>query len=182
MSVTNVAVLTGLQFPLTGAVTKMLTGGRDRRLTGAEAIAAGFVGGFVSGLACAPMELVMIQQQKFGGSALATPVRIVQQQGLVGGLMRGLTTACGREGLFTAGYLGLAPTVAMLLQEQYGVAPTQASILGAIPAGLVAATLSHPLDTIKTCMQGDLERKSYGTFRQTAAVLYGCLCVNAEWN
>ena len=30
---------------------------------------------------------------------------------------------------------------------------------GASGAGMIAATLSHPLDTIKTCMQGDLERK-----------------------
>ncbi len=161
-----------MQFPLAGLVTHALTGGVNRRLTGAEATAAGFVGGFLSGLACAPMELVMIQQQRFGGSALATPLRILRERGLAGGLMRGLTTACGREGLYTAGYLGLAPTLATYLGEEHGLAPTQAALLGAIPAGLVAATLSHPLDTIKTCMQGDLERKTFGSFSQTARTLY----------
>ncbi len=34
-------------------------------------------------------------------------------------------------------------------------------IVGAIAAGLFAAYLSHPFDTIKTCMQGDIERKKY---------------------
>jgi hypothetical protein len=56
------------------------------------------------------MELVLIQQQRFGTSIVATPAMIVQQTG-VSGLFRGLLTSCGREGLFTAGYMGLGPSV-----------------------------------------------------------------------
>lgn len=63
MSITNMAVLTGLQFPLTGAITRLITGGKERRLTDAEMVSAAFWGGVISGVACAPMELVMIQQQ-----------------------------------------------------------------------------------------------------------------------
>lgn len=62
MSVTNMAILTGLQFPLVGAVTKVITQGETRRLTDFEQIASGFTGGVISGVACAPMELIMIQQ------------------------------------------------------------------------------------------------------------------------
>ena len=61
------SVLTGLQFPLTGAVTKLFTQGSDRRLADSEQIASGFIGGAISGVVCAPMELVMVQQQRFGG-------------------------------------------------------------------------------------------------------------------
>jgi hypothetical protein len=39
-------------------------------------------------------------------------------------------------------------------------------------AGIIAGTLSHPLDTIKTCMQGDTARKTYGSVMETAAVLF----------
>eukprot|EP01126_Amoeba_proteus_P013206 TRINITY_DN1555_c0_g1_i18.p1 TRINITY_DN1555_c0_g1~~TRINITY_DN1555_c0_g1_i18.p1 ORF type:complete len:108 (-),score=23.54 TRINITY_DN1555_c0_g1_i18:46-369(-) len=38
MSVTNMAVLTGLQFPLTGVVTSLVTGGTARRLSPSEMI------------------------------------------------------------------------------------------------------------------------------------------------
>ena len=41
-----------------------------------------------------------------------TAARIASTYGVAGnGLMRGLITSCGREGLFTAGYLGIGPTI-----------------------------------------------------------------------
>jgi hypothetical protein len=169
MSVTNMSILTGLQFPLTGMVANVMTGGANRQMSGSEQIGAGFLGGAISGLACAPMELSMIQQQRFGGSLLGTPMRIVSEFGLLT-LMRGLVTSCGREGLFTAGVLGIAPVFANTLKEDYGFNEL-AKPCGAVGAGVVAATLSHPLDTIKTCMQGDIERKQYGTLTETAKTL-----------
>ena len=63
MSVINMSVITGAQFPLTGMCTKLVTGNSQRPLTAAEKIGTGFVGGAISGFLCAPMELVMIQQQ-----------------------------------------------------------------------------------------------------------------------
>eukprot|EP00667_Euglena_gracilis_P016774 EG_transcript_17596 len=171
MSITNMAILTGLQFPLTGAVTRVFTRGADRRLSNFEQIASGFIGGCLSGFACAPMELVMIQQQRFGGSLLATPMRIV---GTIGapGMFRGLTMACGREGLFTAGYLGIGPVITRTLQEDYNLSISMAKAGGAVGGGVIAATLSHPMDTCKTCMQGDIERKAYGSLSETAQALY----------
>jgi hypothetical protein len=47
------------------------------------------------------------------------------------------------------------------------VAGLYASLVG----GVVAAVPSHPFDCIKTCMQGDLERTTYGTLRQTVSTL-----------
>lgn len=171
MSITNMAVLTGLQFPLTGAVTKVFTGGADRRLSNAEQIASGFLGGVLSGFACAPMELVMIQQQRFGGTLIATPMRIVGEIGAAG-LFRGLSMSCGREGLFTAGYLGIGPVISRTLQEEYNQPVSVAKVGGAIGGGVIAATLSHPMDTCKTCMQGDIQRQAYGSLTQTASALY----------
>lgn len=65
-------------------------------------ILAGFGGGLLSGAACAPMELCMIQQQRFGTALLSTPGAVVRQAG-VAGLYRGYLTSCMREGIFTAG-------------------------------------------------------------------------------
>ena len=77
---------------------------------------------------------------------------------------------CGREGLYTAGYLGIVPTVSRTLEENYGMSATAGAVIGSIASGLIAATLSHPLDTIKTCMQGDVERKRYHNMRQTVRI------------
>ena len=47
-------------------------------------------------------ELVMIQQQRHGGSLFHQGGRVVGEFGVTT-LFRGLFTSCGREGLFTAG-------------------------------------------------------------------------------
>jgi hypothetical protein len=76
------------QFPLTAAVSKAITGGESRTLDAAEQVGAGFVGGALSGVICAPMELVMIQQQLSGGSLFGTAGRVLRDHG-VGTLFRG---------------------------------------------------------------------------------------------
>eukprot|EP01127_Copromyxa_protea_P013554 TRINITY_DN366_c0_g1_i1.p1 TRINITY_DN366_c0_g1~~TRINITY_DN366_c0_g1_i1.p1 ORF type:complete len:283 (+),score=38.08 TRINITY_DN366_c0_g1_i1:182-1030(+) len=171
MSITNMAVLTGLQFPLTGMMTRLLTGGKTRRLSDAEIMCASLCGGAISGIACAPMELVMIQQQRWGGNILATPARLASTFGL-SIFSRGLITSSGREGLFCAGYLGISPVVARNLSEKYNCSNYVANIWGAVMAGLISSALSHPFDTIKTCMQGDVERKTYTTMTQSGLTLY----------
>eukprot|EP00050_Salpingoeca_kvevrii_P020969 m.104764 g.104764 ORF g.104764 m.104764 type:complete len:277 (-) comp9113_c0_seq1:84-914(-) len=171
MSVANNSVAVGLQFPLTGFLTSMLTGGENRRLSDGELVASGFLGGFLSGVVCSPLELVMIQQQRTGMSFLAVPVKIAREYGLAT-MSRGFWTTAGREGLFAAGYLGIGPALARLCQERYNMDRKLANIAGAIPAGIIASTLSHPLDTIKTCMQGDVARTNFGSLLQTAKTLF----------
>lgn len=173
VSVINMASLTALQFPLSSFSAGLITGGESahRKLTDPEQVASGFCGGVLSGFLCAPMELVLIQQQRFGGSLLSTPVRIMSETGVLS-IMRGLIPSCGREGLFTAGYVGVGPAFAGLLRENAGLDSVKSKMLGAIGAGVLCATLSHPLDTMKTCMQGDIEQKTYKSFSQTAGTLY----------
>ena len=172
VSVTNMAVLTGLQFPLTGAVGSMITGGVDRPMNKTETVAASCAGGAISGFVCAPMELVMIQQQRFGSSMAGAASRIIGERGVLD-LWRGLITSCGREGIFTAGYLGMGPVFSQTLKESYGMDNKTGNFFGAIGAGIISAAVSHPLDTIKTCMQGDIERQKYkgltDTYRQLMA-------------
>jgi len=47
-----------------------------------------------------------------------------------------------------------------------------AGVGGAVIAGVVCATLSHPLDTVKTCMQGDVQGLKYQSAAQTSMELY----------
>jgi len=171
MSVANMGILTGIQFPLSNLVTRALTGGESRKLTPAEQITSGFAGGAMSGVVCAPMELVMIQQQRFGESNLfRVGARIVRDHG-VSTLYRGLLTACGREAFFCAGVLGLGPVFTEALQERFGLGEKSGSLLGAVGAGVISATLSHPLDTVKTCMQGDIQQAKYTSVTSTVRTL-----------
>ena len=55
MSVVNMGVLTGVQFPITGFIQRLCTGGAERKLKSSEQISCGFGGGFISGFICAPM-------------------------------------------------------------------------------------------------------------------------------
>ena len=171
VSILNMGIATGLQFPLTGAVTNLIKRGEKRPLGGVERVMAGLVGGMLSALACSPMELIMIQQQRLGTSLLETPKAVIQARGVTG-LWRGTTMTSGREGLYTAGYLGIGPVLTEKLQHDYGFSVGAAKIGGAITAGVFAASASHPMDTIKTCMQGDIKGEKYTSVMDTAKTLW----------
>ena len=47
-----------------------------------------------------------------------------------------------------------------------------ARVPAALLGGLFACYLTHPFDTIKTCMQGDIEREVFGTFTQTGSKIF----------
>eukprot|EP00051_Salpingoeca_urceolata_P016913 m.227565 g.227565 ORF g.227565 m.227565 type:complete len:116 (-) comp18817_c0_seq6:337-684(-) len=66
----------------------------------------------------------------------------------------------------------MGPVFGKEAQQRLGVSASTAKIIGAVGAGVIAATCSHPMDTIKTCMQGDIERKTYQSLTHTASTLY----------
>ena len=67
---------------------------------------------------------------------------------------QGLTAT--RDGLYTAGYLGVSPVLQQLLTESEltkGQNPTVIFVGAGMTAGLLAAALTQPVDTIKTRLQ-----------------------------
>jgi hypothetical protein len=142
-----------------------------RRLTAAEEMGIGFAAGVVSALAGSPLTLIMIQQQVRGGSSYDTMCRIANPNHFY----RGFVGVAMREGLWTCGYLSFPPIVRRYLGETYPnefASDATARIPAALLGGFFACYLSHPFDTIKTCMQGDVERRVYGTFTETARRIY----------
>jgi len=160
-----------IQFAVGGRLKQTVLNGEDRHLTLAEEMACGMGAGTVSALVGSPLELIMIQQQRKGGSTVAT-IGTIANPSTIG---RGFVGAAIREALWTCGYLSIPPVVRRTLMENY---PEQfpdnnrARVPAALLGGLFACYLTQPADTVKTCMQGDIERKMFGTFTQTAASLY----------
>lgn len=64
--------------------------------------------------------------------------------------------AASRDGLYTAGYLGVCPALQEQLQKLtvFEKAPPAVTfVIAGITAGISAAIVTHPADTIKTRMQ-----------------------------
>ena len=171
----NMGSCTMIQFAVGGKLKNVITGGEanSRNLTLLEEMSAGIGAGTVSAIVGSPLELIMIQQQRKGGNAGVRIQNILENPTNIG---RGFIGAAIREALWTCGYLSIPPVVRRSLMEQY---PTtfdtndKARIPAALLGGLFACYLTHPFDTIKTCMQGDIERKVYGNFLQTASKIHG---------
>ena len=54
------------------------------------------------------------------------------------------------------GYLGLVPTLTPMIKEKFNMNHFSAMFLASLAASSFAITLSHPFDTMKTNLQGDL--------------------------
>ena len=169
----NMAACTCFQFAVNGFMKKLLAGDGDAGapLSPQRQLVAGFISGAASASLCSPLELLMIQQQRKGG-ALPSHVRTLFSGGLRS-VYHGLGVTAMREGIYSAGYLGIAPIVrerimAARPEMNEDVARVPAAIIG----GMFCCYMSHPFDTVKTCMQGDIEGVKFGNGRTTLNVLW----------
>jgi hypothetical protein len=169
----NMGSCTMIQFAVGGKLKAMITGDDvTRKLKPQEEMLCGIGGGLVSAVVGSPLELIMIQQQRKGGSTLSTIKNIASPNIIV----RGFTGMAVREALWTCGYLSIPPIVRGYLMDNHPdtfTSKEKARIPAALLGGLFACYLTHPFDTIKTCMQGDIERTTFGTFTQTGRKLFG---------
>jgi hypothetical protein len=147
----NMGSCTMIQFAVGGKLKQLVLDGQTRNLTLAEEMSCGIGAGAVSALVGSPLELIMIQQQRKGGSTMATVKNIGFDPT---NIYRGLSGAMIRESLWTCGYLAIPPVVRRTLMENY---PEQfpsnntARVPAALLGGFFACYLTHPADTIKTC-------------------------------
>lgn len=163
----NMGSCTMIQFAVGGELKNKFAAGSDRNLTLFEEMACGIAAGTTSALVGSPLELVMIQQQRKGGNAAVRIKNILEKPINV---TRGFAGAAIREALWTCGYLSIPPVARRTLMDLYPETfdtNAKARVPAAMLGGLFACYLTHPFDTMKTCMQGDIERKVYGGFFNT---------------
>jgi hypothetical protein len=170
----NMGSCTMIQFAVGGSLKKSITGGGEnaRPLKAYEEMGCGITAGIISATVGSPLELIMIQQQRKGGGSIET-LKSIANPSTVG---RGFVGAAVREGLWTCGYLSIPPIVRSNLMKSFpDTFDTQAKarVPAALLGGLFACYLTHPFDTIKTCMQGDIERLKFKGFLDSAKVVHG---------
>jgi len=161
INASSIAPITAVQFAVNGTLSSILSENGKRALTEQERLLAAAIAGAASAFVSTPAELLMIQQQKTGKSLLLTAGEVKKNFGLRI-FYKGLLPTAIRESLFTCGYLGLGPVIKEQLMkkmpEVFGDQPVGAALLGSIIAGLMAAALTQPADTIKTRMQADVRK------------------------
>lgn len=119
--------------------------------------AAAFGGAFSSIIVC-PAELIMRQQQKHDGLSFFATCKMVKERG-ISTFARGFVPTMIRESVFSGAYQGLSPA----LKERFkamGYGDKQSSLMAGVVSGVLAAVISHPIDTYKTLLQDDFEYKA----------------------
>jgi len=163
-SIFNEMQMMGLQFGITGFFQKLFVGNSTNKMSNGQTVCAAVLGGVISANAASPVELIMIQQQRYGGSFLGTPAKIIKDYGWgLNGILRGLFPTMVRDSIYVTGMLGVTPVVQDYLMEKHNQDQSTASLVASIVGGVFGAVVSQPFDVLKTCMQGDVDQATYGT-------------------
>lgn len=151
---------------------------KDARLSELQQLGCSAGAGAISALIYGPVDLMVIQQQKFVAS-LSDTFNIIRNQYGALRVYRGLVSCMVRESIYTMGYLGVAPVIQDRLTASQGEwgdyfreNKITTSIASAIMGGSFAAVLTHPVDTAKTCVQSDLEGAKYPNAMWTGKHLF----------
>lgn len=167
-SIFNECQMMGLQFGITSFFQKHASNilgeasidSKSRKQQ--EEFLSATLGGVFAAVFASPIELIMIQQQRFGGSFFTTPIQVASKYGVLNrGIMRGLIPAAGRDAIYVCGMLGVTPILQNYFEKEHECSTSKASFYASMIGGVIAAVPSHPFDVVKTCMQGDLERVNY---------------------
>ena len=157
------APITAIQMAVNGIIEGAVTGGGASEPTDAQKVGVAMAAGAFSALFYGPVDLVMIQQQKLKMGPIDAVRHIVRQGGALA-IERGMVSCAARESIYTAGYLGLGPVLKTRLQrasEWFAGSDLAASVVSSCCAGTLASLVTHPIDTTKTRMQGDLAGTTY---------------------
>lgn len=175
----SAAPIAAFQMLANGMMSKIVSGAgpfaarMKRRLNTTERLVAALSAGVLSAVIYTPVDLLTIQQQRLGLTLSGCFSYVVQEHG-VQGLLHGVLAMSLREGIFSLGMFGLTPIIAEAIMKKFKGKESMAmvsQIVGSTIAGVIAAVLTHPMDTIKTCLQADMHGNVYKNIWQTFTLL-----------
>lgn len=117
-------------------------------ISNTERIGSAFVAGVGSSFVSCPAEQIVTYQNKAGGNFIAAG-RYLVSMGSWPVFWKALQATAMREGIFASFFLAGKPIIENRLDASYGLR----SFIASLSAGLSAAVLSQPFDTIKTRQQ-----------------------------
>lgn len=149
VNVLGMVPITALQFGVNQWLKDILTDKGAKSLSASkEAFAGLFSGVLAAGVAC-PMDYVATQQRT-GDRLVPTIKRLMAGKHMV---WHGFWPVAVRDGLFSAGFMVVAPYLKREFQE-HGMGPVAASLAAGGVAGVATALASHPMDVIRARMHG----------------------------
>lgn len=154
IAATSIAPITAIQFCVNGACLSALQS-PDAAVSPVVSLLCGVTAGIASATVQSPCQLVEINQQKHGGTMVGIARRVIQTHG-ARTLWRGFSMTASREGIFCCAYISSAPLLGQVFHDRSSLGEGFATMAGALVAGAVAAVLTHPADTLKTRLQGDV--------------------------
>lgn len=169
--VSAIAPITAVQVTTNGILQWLVAGGGKRDLEKWEQILTSMVAGASSAIIYTPADLVTIHQQRLKKGPMETIQWIHRKYGFKG-LYRGNMSCALREAIYTCGYLGMTPVLKDYIQEAgYFTSDLGSGLSASLVAGIVSALMSHPVDTCKTVVQGDMDRSKYPNARTAASII-----------
>jgi hypothetical protein len=170
--VTNIAAMgptTAFQTATDAALESVMPG------TEASAkLSRAFIAGVLSATLCAPIDLVILDQQKNKGRVPETLRRLIGQSGWRV-LVRGWSPTALREGSWSVAYLVGFPIAQEVIKNQIDnpvAANIGAYVGGGALMGSAFAVITQPIDAIKTCMQVDYQGRTVKNMRDAVRILY----------
>lgn len=133
-----------------------------------------FLAGVASALLCAPIELVILDQQKNNRNMLETMRGLIKEAGWRV-FTRGWSATALREGPWSVAYLVGFPMAQEAIKNQIDnpiIANVGAYIGAGALTGSAVALITHPVDTIKTCMQADYQGVAIKNMRDAVHNIY----------
>jgi len=117
----------GFQFGTTGYIKKILIKGENRNCTPKEEVLSALIGGFLVAPLASFLECMMIQQQKFGGTLVQTPLRISRRYGTIS-ILRGFVSCSIRDSIYVGCFLGITPILQKYLIKDYNISLTNSGM------------------------------------------------------
>jgi hypothetical protein len=172
-SMFNEIQMMAIQYGITGFFHQVFHGENPDKMSTSHHFISATLGGIISACFTSPVELVMIQQQQFGGTLIGTPIKVIKDYGIFhNGMFRGLGPAMMRDSIYVTGLLGFTPYFQDTFEKEFEMSTGNAGVCASMLGGLVAAVPSHPFDIVKTCMQGDMGKGTYVGIIATAKKLW----------
>jgi hypothetical protein len=154
----STAPIAAFQVTLNEFFLNYRSGGDQKKLSSYEKLSCAFAAGALSACISTPAELIMTQQID-KNSTLADAAKAITHRAGMRALLQSSLPTMGRDGGYTMGYLALDDFLQKELSELLGYQIN--NVTAGILAGLIATTVTHPLDTIKTSLQLNLGSEAH---------------------